>query len=158
MVGFYICFILDNGFEYYLLDKVCEQGNVLYFGVKIEGVVNFFDLKVVDWWWENGVMKVVFIGVKFVKMDVGGMMDLKGFYNIFFLVYVEVFYCKFQEYNNMRGVIYICEGYVGIQCYFYIWVGDWGSEWQWFELVICVGFNIGMSGVGNWIYCMGGFE
>ncbi len=41
------------------------------------------------------------------------------------------------------------EGYAGIQRYPYIWAGDWGSEWQWFEPVIRAGLNIGMSGVGN---------
>ena len=46
----------------------------------------------------------------------------------------------------------------GIQRYPYIWAGDWGSEWQWFEPVIRAGLNIGMSGVGNWTHCMGGFE
>lgn len=50
------------------------------------------------------------------------------------------------------------EGYAGIQRYPYIWAGDWGSEWQWFEPVIRAGLNIGMSGVGNWTHCMGGFE
>lgn len=67
MVGLHIRSILDNGPEYHLLDKAREQGNVLYPGAKIEGVVNFFDPKAVDWWWENGVMKVASIGAKFVK-------------------------------------------------------------------------------------------
>ena len=58
----------------------------------------------------------------------------------------------------MRGVTHTREGYAGIQRYPYIWAGDWGSEWQWFEPVIRAGLNIGMSGVGNWTHCMGGFE
>ena len=158
MVGLHIRSILDNGPEYHLLDKAREQGNVLYPGAKIEGVVNFFDPKAVDWWWENGVMKVASIGAKFVKTDVGGTMDLKGLHNIFPLAYAEAPYRKFQEYNNMRGVTHTREGYAGIQRYPYIWAGDWGSEWQWFEPVIRAGLNIGMSGVGNWTHCMGGFE
>ncbi|WNH10709.1 TIM-barrel domain-containing protein [Thalassobellus suaedae] len=32
------------------------------------------------------------------------------------------------------------------------------SEWQYFEPVIKAGLNIGLSGVGNWSHCMGGFE
>ena len=85
-------------------------------------------------------------------------MDLKGLHNIFPLAYAEAPYRKFQEYNNMRGVTHTREGYAGIQRYPYIWAGDWGSEWQWFEPVIRAGLNIGMSGVGNWTHCMGGFE
>ena len=135
-----------------------NRESVLYPGAKIEGVVNFFDPKAVDWWWENGVMKVASIGAKFVKTDVGGTMDLKGLHNIFPLAYAEAPYRKFQEYNNMRGVTHTREGYAGIQRYPYIWAGDWGSEWQWFEPVIRAGLNIGMSGVGNWTHCMGGFE
>ena len=128
MVGLHIRSILDNGPEYHLLDKAREQGNVLYPGAKTEGVVNFFDPKAVDWWWENGVMKVASIGAKFVKTDVGGTMDLKGLHNIFPLAYAEAPYRKFQEYNNMRGVTHTREGYAGIQRYPYIWAGDWGSE------------------------------
>ena len=54
----------------------------------------------------------------------------------------------------MRGATHTREGYAGIQRYPYIWAGDWGSEWQWFEPVIRAGLNIGMSGVGNWTHCM----
>ena len=63
----------------------------------------------------------------------------------------QTFSCK-DVYKRQR------EGYAGIQRYPYIWAGDWGSEWQWFEPVIRAGLNIGMSGVGNWTHCMGGFE
>ena len=34
-------------------------------------VVNFFDQKLVDWWWENG-NESRSIRAKFVKTDVGG--------------------------------------------------------------------------------------
>ena len=81
-------------------------------------------------------------------------MDLKGLHNIFPLAYAEAPYRKFQEYNNMRGLTHTREGYAGIQRYPYIWAGDWGSEWQWFEPVIRAGLNIGMSGVGNWTHCI----
>ena len=50
------------------------------------------------------------------------------------------------------------EGYAGIQRYPFIFAGDWPSEWQYFEPVIKAGLNIGLSGVGNWAHCMGGFE
>jgi alpha-glucosidase len=50
------------------------------------------------------------------------------------------------------------EGYAGIQRYPYIFAGDWPSEWQYFPAVIRAGLNIGLSGVGYWAHCMGGFE
>ena len=58
----------------------------------------------------------------------------------------------------MRGMNQTREGYAGIQRYPYIFAGDWPSEWQYFEPVIKAGLNIGLSGVGNWAHCMGGFE
>lgn len=158
MVGLHIRSILDNGPKYKLLDKAREAGDVLYPGAKAEGLVNFFEPKSVDWWWDNGVMKVASLGAKFVKTDVGGTMDKKELHNVYPLAYAEAPYVKFQQHNNMRGLTHTREGYAGIQRYPYIWAGDWGSEWQWFEPVIRAGLNIGMSGVGNWTHCMGGFE
>lgn len=158
MVGLHIRSILDNGPKYHLLDRAKEEGYVLYPGAKTEGLVNFFNPKAVDWWWKNGVMKVASIGAKFVKTDVGGTMDIPGLHNLFPLAYAEASFLKFQKYNQMRGLDHTREGYAGIQRYPYIWAGDWGSEWQWFEPVIRAGLNIGMSGVGFWTHCMGGFE
>jgi alpha-glucosidase (family GH31 glycosyl hydrolase) len=74
------------------------------------------------------------------------------------LAYAEAPYRKFQETSGLRGLTHTREGYAGIQRYPYIWAGDWGSEWQWFESLITAGMNIGLSGVGNWTHCMGGFE
>jgi alpha-glucosidase (family GH31 glycosyl hydrolase) len=74
------------------------------------------------------------------------------------LAYAEAPYRKFQETSGLRGLTHTREGYAGIQRYPYIWAGDWGSEWQWFEPLITAGMNIGLSGVGNWTHCMGGFE
>lgn len=170
MVGLHIRSILDNGPEYKLLDQAREAGNVLYPGARTEGLVNFFSPDAVDWWWKNGVMKVADLGCKFVKTDVGGTMSLKegmvgidgmesaALHNIFPLAYAEAPFIKFQELNKMRGLTHTREGYAGIQRYPYIWAGDWGTEWQWFEPVIRAGLNMGMSGVGNWTHCMGGFE
>lgn len=170
MVGLHIRSILDNGPEYRLLDQAREAGNVLYPGAHIEGLVNFFSPDAVDWWWKNGVMKVAELGCKFVKTDVGGTMSLQegmvgtdgmegaALHNIFPLAYAEAPFVKFQELNKMRGLTHTREGYAGIQRYPYIWAGDWGTEWQWFEPVIRAGLNMGMSGVGNWTHCMGGFE
>jgi alpha-glucosidase len=50
------------------------------------------------------------------------------------------------------------EGYAGIQRYPYLFAGDWPSEWQYFAPVIKAGLNAGLSGVGHWTHCMGGFE
>ncbi len=169
MVGLHIRSIIDNGPKYKLLDQA-KKAKVLYPNADTEGLVNFFDKKSVDWWWNNAVMKVASIGAKFVKTDVGGSMSLKPgipieegkesaeLHNIFTLAYAEAPYKKFEQYNNMRGLTHTREGYAGIQRYPYIWAGDWGTEWQWFEPVIRAGLNIGMSGVGNWTHCMGGFE
>ena len=166
MVGLHVRSILDNGPEYRLLDEARKKGNVLYPGAQAEGLVNFFSLDAVDWWWENGVKKVADLGCKFVKTDVGSAFRLKedasgegaALHNLFPLAYAEAPYRKFKELNGMRGLTHTREGYAGIQRYPYIWAGDWGTEWQWFEPVIRGGLNIGMSGVGSWTHCMGGFE
>lgn len=169
MVGLHIRSIMDNGPELKLMDQAI-QNNAVYPNAQSEGLVNFFDPKSVDWWWDNAMMRVASIGAKFVKTDVGGTMRLKPgipeekgkesarLHNIYPLAYAQAPYNKFQEYNNMRGFNHTREGYAGIQRYPFIWAGDWGTEWQWFEPVIRGGLNIGMSGVGYWSHCMGGFE
>lgn len=170
MMGLHIRSILDNGPKYQLLDQAKEKGDILIPHANAEGLVNFFDPKVVDWWWENGAKKVVDLGAMFFKTDVGGTYSLNknaseteagkaaALHNLFPLAYAEAPFRKFEEHNQMRGLTHTREGYAGIQRYPYIWAGDWGSEWQWFEPVIRSGLNIGMSGVGNWTHCMGGFE
>lgn len=155
MMGLHIRSYLDNGPKYNLLDAAKKQGYVLY---QDKDMVDFFNPKAVDWWFKNGVMKVASIGCKFVKTDVGGAMQTPSLHNIYTLAYAEAPFLKFKEYNKMRGLTHTREGYAGIQRYPYIWAGDWGSEWQWFEPLIVAGMNIGMSGVGNWTHCMGGFE
>lgn len=170
MVGLHVRSILDNGPRYKLLDQARGTGYVLYPNAQSEGQVDFFNPKAVDWWWKNGVMKVADLGCKFVKTDVGSSLRLKegmrgrdgmdgsALHNLYPLAYAEAPFLKFKELNNMRGLTHTREGYAGIQRYPYIWAGDWGTEWQWFEPVIRAGLNIGMSGVGNWTHCMGGFE
>jgi len=170
MMGLHVRSILDNGPEFKLLDQAREKGNILVPHAGSEGLVNFFDPAAVDWWWENGARKVVDKGAMFFKTDVGGTYRLNenaspeekskaaALHNLFPLAYAEAPYRKFEEQNQMRGLTHTREGYAGIQRYPYIWAGDWGSEWQWFEPVIRAGLNIGMSGVGNWTHCMGVFE
>ncbi|RZL50991.1 MAG: DUF5110 domain-containing protein, partial [Pedobacter sp.] len=64
----------------------------------------------------------------------------------------------FEKANGFRGLNQTREGYAGIQRYPYIFAGDWPSEWQYFAPVIKAGLNVGLSGVGTWAHCMGGFE
>jgi len=169
MFGLHIRSILDDGKNDNLFEKGQKAG-VFYPQSRTEGVVNFFDQKSVDWWWKNAVMKIASLGVKFVKTDVGGALrfdknaqvdgDFKAeeLHNLFPIPYAKAPYEKFAEYNNQRGFNHTREGYAGIQRYPFIWAGDWGTEWQWFEPVIRGGLNIGLSGVGYWSHCMGGFE
>lgn len=170
MFGLHIRAIVDNGSSNNTLFDDAVKANVIHPKADSEGVINFFDQKAVDWWWNNGVMKVAKMGVKFVKTDCGGVMRFNegtkfdsGFsaeerHNLFPIAYAKAPYLKFQEYNNQRGFNHTREGYAGVQRYPFIWAGDWGTEWQWFEPVIRGGLNIGLSGVGYWSHCMGGFE
>lgn len=171
MFGLHIRAIVDDGGkDNMLFQNALKTGYVLYPQADCEGVVNFFEEKAADWWWKNGAMRIAKMGVKFVKTDCGGTLRFppettfdKGFtadqlHNLFPIPYAKVPYEKFQAYNNQRGFNHTREGYAGIQRYPFIWAGDWGSEWQWFEPVIRGGLNIGLSGVGYWSHCMGGFE
>jgi len=169
MIGLHIRSIIDNGKNLHLFDEAVAN-NAVFPNPNAEGLINFFDQKAVDWWWDNAVMKIASMGIKFVKTDCGGVLRLNSdqpgylgmkpaeLHNVYPLVYAEAPYKKFQEYNNMRGFNHTREGYAGIQRTPFIWAGDWGSEWQWFEPMIRCGLNIGMSGVGYWSHCMGGFE
>ncbi len=175
MMGLHIRSILDNGPEFKLLDQAKAKGGVLYPGLESTGIVNFFNQKAVDWWWDNAVKKIVDKGCMFVKTDVGsafGMRfrnagpapqtkkgeELERLHNVFPIAYAAAPYEKFKEQNKMRGFNQTREGYAGIQRYPYIWAGDWGSEWQWFEPVVRGGLNLALSGVSYWAHNMGGFE
>lgn len=161
MMGLHIRSILDNGPELKLLDKAREHGGVLYpnLGPR-SGIVNFFDSKAVDWWWDNAVKLIVDKGCMFVKTDVGSAFrgPSADLHNLFPIAYAAAPYEKFAKQNNMRGFNQTREGYAGIQRYPYIWAGDWGSEWQWFEPVVRGGLNLALSGVSYWSHNMGGFE
>src|SRR5690606_8792538 len=82
----------------------------------------------------------------------------KGLHNIFPLAYAAAAFNGFMQYNGIRGMNQTREGYAGIQRYPYIFAGDWPSQWSYFAPVIRAGLNIGLSGVGFWAHCMGGFE
>lgn len=173
MVGLHLRPRFDNGVKLNLLDQAREKG-LVYPEPNNQGeFVNFFDQKSVDWWWDNGVMRVASLGAKFLKTDEGSAFgglanesDKMGptdrtaqkLHNVFPVAYAKAPYEKFQEFNKIRGLNQTREGYAGIQRYPFIFAGDWPSEWQYFGPVIKAGLNIGLSGVGYWSHCMGGFE
>ena len=169
MGGLHVRSIVDNGDSLHLLDEAREAG-VLYPGAKKEGLINFFDCKASDWWLENAVSKLADIGCRFLKTDVGSALTVssdvqgeeavkaKSDHNLFPLAYAAAPYDYYMKKSGLRGFNHTREGYAGIQRYPFIWAGDWGSEWQWFAPMIVGGLNIGLSGVGYWSHCMGGFE
>jgi len=177
MVGLHLRPRFDNGKTLNLLDQARAKG-LVYPEINSKGenkgeFVNFFDQKSVDWWWENGVMKVGSLGAKFLKTDEGSAFgglanesDKTGptdrtaqkLHNVFPVAYARAPFTKFQEFNKIRGLNQTREGYTGIQRYPFIFAGDWPSEWQYFAPVIKAGINIGVSGVPYWSHCMGGFE
>ncbi len=173
MVGLHIRPRFDNAKNLNLLDEAQAKGFTYPENGKPGEFVNFFDQQAANWWWDNGVMKVASIGAKFLKTDEGSAFGslanesekvgptgkvVGQLHNVFPIAYAKAPYLKFQEYNGIRGLNQTREGYSGIQRYPFIFAGDWPSEWQYFAPVIKAGLNIGMSGVGYWAHCMGGFE
>jgi len=173
MVGLHIRPRFDNAKQLNLLDQARAKGYTYPEDGKPGEFVNFFDSNAVDWWWKNGVMRVAGIGAKFLKTDEGSAFgalanesekvgptgrEAARLHNVFSLAYAKAPFEAFQKFNNMRGLNQTREGYAGIQRYPYIFAGDWPSEWQYFAPVIKAGLNIGISGVGSWAHCMGGFE
>ncbi len=188
MIGLHIRPRFDNGNTLNLLAQAQQKGYVYPEENNPGEFVNFFDTAAVNWWWENGAMKVASIGARFFKTDEGSAFGRKAnesdkvgptgekirrLHNLFPLAYAKAPYEKFAKYNATRGVStqgismrgvstrgmnHTREGYAGIQRYPFIFAGDWPSEWQYFAPVIKAGLNIGLSGVGYWAHCMGGFE
>lgn len=173
MVGLHIRPRLDNGTHLLLLDTANTLGYTYPESNNPGEFVNFFDSSAVNWWWEHAAMRVAGIGARFFKTDEGSAFgglanessktgptgpEARRLHNIFPIAYAKAAYEKFAIHNNMRGMNHTREGYAGIQRYPFIFAGDWPSEWQYFEPVIKGGLNIGLSGVGYWAHCMGGFE
>lgn len=164
MFGLHIRSLLDNGNHNHLLSDAQKAGYIIQ-GSYANAILNFFDDKAVDWWWNHAAKLVTDIGVKFFKTDVGSALRFKNatpkqqmLHNLFPIAYAKAPYEHFSLLNHQRGFDHTREGYAGIQRYPFIWAGDWGSEWQWFKPVIRGGLNISLSGVGYWSHCMGGFE
>lgn len=173
LAGVHIRPRFDNGTKLDLLNQAQKLGYTYPEENNPGEFVNFFDPKAVDWWWENGVMKVAALGARFVKTDEGSAfgfeanesdkigptgLEAERLHNLFPIAYAKAPYEKFMAFNGIRGMNHTREGYAGIQRYPFIFAGDWPSEWQYFAPVIKAGLNIGLSGVGNWAHCMGGFE
>jgi alpha-glucosidase len=174
MVGLHIRPRLDNTDKNNLLQQAQNLKLTYPEGDYAGDFSNFFDEKSVDWWWKNGLKPVAELGAMFVKTDEGSAFGRQGnelvnktgpqgdeipeLHNLFPVVYARAPYEKFQVYNNLRGMNHTREGFAGIQRYPFIFAGDWPSEWQYFAPVLRGGINIGLSGVGAWTHCMGGFE
>ncbi|MDR3678408.1 MAG: glycoside hydrolase family 31 protein [Flavipsychrobacter sp.] len=173
MVGLHLRPRFDNGKNIKLLDTAQQRGYTFPEDHYPGEFVNFFDTASANWWWNHGVMRVASIGAKFLKTDEGSAFgglanesdktgpqgkNIPSLHNLFPLAYAKTPYEKFQQLNGIRGMNQTREGFAGIQRYPFIFAGDWPSEWQYFAPVIKAGLNIGLSGVGNWSHCMGGFE
>ncbi|THU31199.1 DUF4968 domain-containing protein [Niastella caeni] len=173
MVGLHLRPRFDNGNRLQLLDTAQKLKYTYPEGNYAGEFVNFFDSNAVNWWWQHGVMRVASIGAKFLKTDEGSAFgalanesektgpqgkDISALHNVFPIAYAKAPFEKFQQFNRLRGLNHTREGYAGIQRYPFIFAGDWPSEWQYFAPVIAAGLNIGLSGVGYWSHCMGGFE
>lgn len=173
MVGLHLRPRFDNGNKIKLLDTAQQLKYTYPEGDYAGEFVNYFDSASTEFWWSHGVKRVADVGARFLKTDEGSAFggpanesdktgpqgkDIAKLHNLFPLAYAKAPYEKFQQYNNLRGLNQTREGYAGIQRYPYIFAGDWPSEWQYFAPVIKAGLNIGLSGVGHWAHCMGGFE
>ncbi|GGE46699.1 alpha-glucosidase (family GH31 glycosyl hydrolase) [Pedobacter psychrotolerans] len=173
MVGLHLRPRFDNAKKLNLLDQAQAKGYTYPENGKPGEFVNFFDEKATQWWWENGVMRVAKLGAKFLKTDEGSAFgalanesekvgptgkDAERLHNVFPIAYAKAPFLAFEKFNGFRGLNQTREGYSGIQRYPYIFAGDWPSEWQYFAPVIKAGLNVGLSGVGSWAHCMGGFE
>lgn len=173
LAGLHIRPRIDNGDINNFLDQARDLGYTYPENGKPGDFLNYFDSASVDWWWENCLKPLADLGCKFVKTDegsafgrVGNELDKTGpqgaeiqrLHNIFPIAYAKAPFLKFEEHNGIRGMNHTREGYAGIQRYPFIFAGDWPSEWQYFLPVIRGGINIGMSGIGAWTHCMGGFE
>lgn len=173
MVGLHIRPRFDNAKKLNLLDQARAKGYTYPENGKPGEFVNFFDSAAVKWWWDNGVKRVASLGAKFLKTDEGSAFgalanesekvgpkgkEAERLHNLFPIAYAKAPFQEFEKFNGFRGLNQTREGYSGIQRYPYIFAGDWPSEWQYFAPVIKAGLNVGLSGVGSWAHCMGGFE
>ncbi|WPV64129.1 glycoside hydrolase family 31 protein [Chitinophaga sp. LS1] len=173
MVGLHIRPRIDNGTRFKLLDTARELHYTYPEANNPGEFINYFDTAAVSWWWNHAAMKVAAVGARFFKTDEGSAFgalanesaktgpvgpEAQRLHNVFPIAYAKAAYEQFGAYNQLRGLNQTREGYAGIQRFPFIFAGDWPSQWQYFGPVIKAGLNIGVSGVGYWAHCMGGFE
>lgn len=174
MVGLHIRPRIDNGEVKNLLTLGQEAGITYPEGDYAGDFPNYFEKSASDWWWENCMKPLADMGCKFVKTDEGSAFghqgnelvdktgpqgpEIRALHNVFPVAYAKTTYSQFAEHNGTRGMNHTREGFAGIQRYPFIFAGDWPSEWQYFAPVVRAGINIGLSGIGAWSHCMGGFE
>lgn len=173
MVGLHIRPRLDNGEKNNYLD-MAQQAGITYPENDNPGdFPDFFNQTSVDWWWENCLLPLAKTGCRFVKTDEGSAFghlgnevnrtgptgkEIEKLHNLFPIAYAKAPFEHFMVFNETRGMNHTREGFAGIQRYPFIFAGDWPSEWQYFQPVIRGGINCGLSGIGAWTHCMGGFE
>jgi len=173
MVGLHIRPSLDNGEKNNYLD-LAQQAGITYPENGLPGdFPDFFNAGATDWWWKNCLLPLAEIGCRFVKTDEGSAFghlgnevnrtgptgkEIEKLHNLFPIAYAKAPFEHFMSYNGTRGMNHTREGFAGIQRYPFIFAGDWPSEWQYFQPVIRGGINCGLSGIGAWTHCMGGFE
>lgn len=173
MAGLHIRPRIDNGNVNNYLDMAYQAGVTYPENGKPGDFPDYFNEAAVDWWWENCMLPLAKQGCRFVKTDEGSAFGHRGneidrvgptgkeaerLHNVFPIAYAKAPFEQFMQYNDMRGMNHTREGFAGIQRYPFIFAGDWPSEWQYFEPVIRAGINCGLSGIGAWTHCMGGFE
>ncbi len=156
LVGLHVRPRLDNGDATSLLDEARAAGVIA--DTPARNIVNFFDEKAVEWWWQHAVRPKADEGAGFLKTDEGSIYPGDGPHNLFPIAYAKAAYESFQEHLGRRGFNLTREGYAGIQRYPYIWAGDWPSRWKFFAPVVRGGLNLALSGVGIWGHNAGGFE
>jgi alpha-glucosidase len=156
LVGIHVRPRIDNGEKTVLLDEARAAGAIA--NTPSNNIVNFFDPKAVDWWWQHAVLPKNLQGADFLKTDEGSIYPGDGPHNLFPVLYAKAAYEGFAAQNSRRGFNLTREGYAGVQRYPYIWAGDWPSRWVFYKPVVRAGLNIALSGIGAWGHNAGGFE
>ncbi|MBN1413972.1 MAG: DUF4968 domain-containing protein [Bacteroidales bacterium] len=173
MVGLHIRPRIDNGEINNYLDMAQEAGITYPENGQPGDFPDFFNARATDWWWKHCLLPLAELGCRFVKTDEGSAFgrlgnevnrtgptgkEVEELHNVFPIAYAKAPFEHFMAFNGMRGMNHTREGFAGIQRYPFIFAGDWPSEWQYFQPVIRGGINSGLSGIGAWTHCMGGFE
>jgi len=156
LAGLHVRPRLDNGDTKTLLTDALAAGAIA--DTPSRNIVNFFDPKAAQWWWEHAIRPMVRQGAAFLKTDEGSVYPEGPLHNLFPVVYARTAYEGFQRELGRRGFNLTREGYAGVQRFPYIWAGDWPSRWNLFAPVVRGGLSLALSGVSAWGHNAGGFE